>query len=282
MVSLRVDGRSRNAQCTLSVVHESLLSSASSQRTEGVQKLMSMMTVPSLAPGARTLPGELRIPHGYAYGWHRLHQNLAPLTEPPVHDPRVSLSGFGDVTIPVDPPISVSPRTFPNLPSQAAQAAVDAVAKINARYGGNAAAAVAVVLAHFGPQVAPQAVASLQAFLTRQGLSGLGYYDANGVWQPDESPYPVVTDTGTTSASSTDWASIIAAASQGINQTLAITQGGSVTGSGIYGSTQTANVAASYPPNQLNIGGAGVSGILSSPMLLLLIGAGILLVVAKK
>ncbi len=79
----------------------------------------------------------------------------------------------------------------------------------------------------------------------------------------------------------TDWASIIAAATTGIDNTLAITQGGSVTGSGIYGSQQTANVAASYPANQLNIGGAGVSGILSSPVLLLL-GAGLLFVMVSK
>lgn len=60
---------------------------------------MSMMTVPSLAPGARTLPGELRVPNGNAYGWHRLHNNLAPLTEPPTHipvDPRIALSGLGE------------------------------------------------------------------------------------------------------------------------------------------------------------------------------------------
>lgn len=240
---------------------------------------MSMMTVPSLAPGARTLPGELRVPNGNAYGWHRLHQNLAPLTEPP--------SGVGD-TIPVDPPITLSPRNFPNLPPQAAQAALDAISKVAAHYSPQAAVAVAAVLANFGPQVAPQAVASLQAFLARQGvagLSGIGYYDASGIWQPDESPYPVVMDSGGTTSGtsgSIDWASIIAAGTTGLNQTLAITQGGSVTGSGIYGSQQTANVAASYPPNQLNIGGAGVSGVLSSPMLLLLIGAGVLLVVAKK
>jgi len=131
----------------------------------------------------------------------------------------VSLSGIGDSTIPVDPPITISARTFPSLPLQAAQAAVDAVTKVASRYGANAAVAVAAALAHFGPQVAPQAVASLQAFLAGRGVSGLGYYDASGVWQPDESPYPVVIDSGgtTTSGTTVDWASIIAAATRGID-----------------------------------------------------------------
>ena len=55
---------------------------------------MSMMMVPSLAPGARTLPIGLRDPRGAANGWHRLHGNMAPMTEYPV-DPRIALSGLG-------------------------------------------------------------------------------------------------------------------------------------------------------------------------------------------
>ncbi len=177
---------------------------------------MSMMHVPSLAPGARTLPIGLRVPEGNAYGWHRLHGNLAPLTEPPTH-------------VPVDFPVGFHP-----------------------------------------------------------GMAGLGYYDANGDWQPDESPYPVVMDSGagtvpyTGSTPPVDWASIIAAGTLGIDKTLAITQGGSVTGSGIYGSTQTANVAAGFPQNQLNLSGAGISGMLSSPMLLIGLGLLAVLMISGK
>jgi hypothetical protein len=235
---------------------------------------MSMLTVPSLAPGARTLPGELRVPHGNAYGWHRLHQNLAPLTEPP------TLAGLGDTTIPVDPPITISPRNFPNLPPQAAQAALDAISKVAAHYSPQAAVAVAAVLARFGPQVAPQAVASLQAFLARQGVAGLGaWYDESGI--PISDPTPIYSGTYDT-GSSVDWGSIIGGVSHDITGILAVTQGGSVTNTGIYGSTQTANVAAAYPPNQLSVSGSGISGILSSPMILLLLGAGVLLVMSKR
>jgi hypothetical protein len=70
--------------------------------------------------------------------------------------------------------------------------------------------------------------------------------------------------------------------SHDITGILAVTQGGSVTNTGIYGSTQTANVAAAYPPNQLSVSGSGISGILSSPMILLLLGAGVLLVMSKR
>ena len=168
---------------------------------------MSMMHVPSLEPGARTLPIGLRDPHGNAHGWHRLHGNLAPVTEMPSH--------------------------------------IDVI---------------------------------------NPGVAGLGYYDANGVWQPDESPYPVVFSDPTVPATPPiDWASIIAAGTRGIDNTLAISQGGSVSASGnIYGSPQTASIAAGIPQNQLQIGGSGVSGILSSPMILLLIGAGVLLVMSKR
>lgn len=54
---------------------------------------MSMMTVPSLAPGARTLPDGLRN-FGHRNGAQRLYGNMAPLTEAP--DPRISLGDFCD------------------------------------------------------------------------------------------------------------------------------------------------------------------------------------------
>lgn len=236
---------------------------------------MSMMNVPSLAPGARSLPGELRVPNGNAYGWHRLHQNLAPLTEPP------TLAGIGDDPIPVDPPIAISPRNFPNLPPQAAQQAIDSINKVHNHYGRNAALAVAAVLARFSPAEGSHAVASLQAFLARQGVAGLGvYYDESGIPMTD----PVYSSGGGyDTGSSVDWGSIIGASTTSLEHILAITQGGSVTNTGVYGSTQTGNIAAgAYPTNALSIGGGGVSGILSSPMILLLIGAGVLLVMSKR
>lgn len=54
---------------------------------------MSMMTVPSLAPGARTLPDGLRN-FGHRNGAQRLYGNMAPLTEAP--DPRISLGDCVD------------------------------------------------------------------------------------------------------------------------------------------------------------------------------------------
>lgn len=110
---------------------------------------------------------------------------------------------------------------------------------------------------------------------------GVGYYDANGDWQPDESPYPVVFDSGPPSPS-TDWAGIFGNLFSGLNETLAITQGGSVTNAGVYGSPGTANIAAAYPANAFNVTGAGISGLFSSPMILLLVGAVVLVMVAKK
>lgn len=83
--------------------------------------------------------------------------------------------------------------------------------------------------------------------------------------------------------SGVDWASIIASGSQSLANILAITQGGSVTQSGVYGSQQTGNIAAgAYPANSLNVSGSGVSGFLSSPMVLLMVGAVVLIMVSKK
>jgi len=55
---------------------------------------MPMISTPSLSPGARTLPHDLRIPHGNAYGWYRLHSNVAPVSEPPTY----GVSGLGGIT----------------------------------------------------------------------------------------------------------------------------------------------------------------------------------------
>ncbi len=180
---------------------------------------MSMMTVPSLAPGARTLPGELRVPGGNAYGWHRLHQNLAPLAEPP------TLAGLGefcdDSGICYPDPVSSDPTIQ--------------ISQI-----------------------------------------------------PTETPWPVVftqDPTGTVQQqqmSPAQLTALINAGSNSLLKILAVTQGGSVTNSGIYGATQTGNIAAGFPQNQLNIGGAGVSGFLSSPMMLIGVGLVALLVLSKK
>ncbi len=112
--------------------------------------------------------------------------------------------GVPPITLPVVPvTLPINTQGFPNLPAQAAQAAVSAVSKVAAHYSSQAAIAVANVLAAFGPQVAPQAVASLQAFLARQGvsglsMSGLGVYDPNSI----------------------DWASVINGASSGTTSTV--------------------------------------------------------------
>jgi hypothetical protein len=186
---------------------------------------MSMISVPSLAPGARTLPAGLRDDYGNHDGWQRLHGNMAPLTEPPAHIPV-------DIRVPMPP--------------------------IYADEQGN--------WQH-----------------EQRGVSGLGYYDAGGTWIPDETPYPVVFSDPAPYTPPVDWASIIASGTHSLADILAITQGGSVTPQGVYGSPQTATVAAgTYPAGQLNIGGGGISGILSSPMILLLIGGGILFAMAKK
>ena len=195
---------------------------------------MSMLSVPSLAPGARTLPGELRVPEGNAYGWHRLHQNLAPLTEPPTIDPRIALSGLGEFC---DDSGICYPDSVP----------VD--------YGTGGGQIIDVTT---GLPIDPNT------------------YNSN--------PTVIVQNpNGTTSAQSMTPAQLTALINAGSNsllKILAVTQGGSVTGSGIYGATQTGNIAAGFPQNQLNIGGAGVSGFLSSPILLL--GIGIVAILALK
>lgn len=192
---------------------------------------MSMMNVPSLAPGARTLPGELRTPNGNAYGWNRLHQNLAPLTEPPTHipvDPRIALSGLGEFC-------DDSGICYPD-----------------------------------GGYVDP------------------GTFDVGQI--PTESPWPVVVTTQTpsggqqsTSMTPAQLTALINAGSQSIQRILAITQGGTVLANGsIIGSQGAAQIAASQVPyGSLNVSGAGISGILSSPVVLLA-GAALLAVVVLK
>jgi hypothetical protein len=99
-----------------------------------------------------------------------------------------------------------------------------------------------------------------------------------------ESPYPVVFSDGTTGTmSAADWANLIASSSNALTRTLAVSQGGSVSASGnIYGSPQTATVAAGFPQNQLSVSGSGIAGALSSPMVLLLVGAVVLMTMSGR
>jgi len=200
---------------------------------------MSMMTVPSLAPGARTLPGELRVPGGNAWGWHRLHQNLAPLTEPPTQipvDPRIALSGLGEFC---DDSGICYPDSVP----------VDYGSTSGVIY--SATTGLPVDPAEFG--TSPTVI----------------YQNPNGT-------------TSSQTMTPAQLTALINAGSSSLLKILAVTQGGSVTNSGIYGATQTGNIAASFPANQLSIGGAGISGALSSPMLLIGVGLVALLVLSKR
>ena len=247
------------------------------------------INTPSLAPGARSLPSELRTPRGHAFGWNRLHGNLTPVTQggtawlPQGRAFQTGVNGIGADQIPVDLPLEI--RTFPNMKAATAHDALNAVAVVQARYSPKAAAAVTAVLQRITGQASDAAVAALQRFLARQAspLAGLGYYDANGVWQPDESPYPVVMSDPAT-ASNIDWGSVISGVTTDITGLIAVTQGGSVSASGnIYGSPGTATAAAqAVPYGTLNVSGAGVSGILSSPLVLILLGVGVLMVMSKR
>lgn len=190
---------------------------------------MSMMNVPSLAPGARTLPIGLRNFRGNHDGFHRLHGNMAPLTERP--DPRIALSGVGEFC-------DDSGICYPDSAG--------------------------------GTYLDPSTI----------DLSQI----------PTESPYPVVMTTadanGNISSQSMTPAQLTAlinAGSSSLQRILAITQGGSVLANGsIIGSQQAAQIAAAQVPyGSLNVSTAGLSGILSSPVVLLA-GAALLAVVLLK
>lgn len=200
---------------------------------------MSMMTVPSLAPGARTLPGELRVPHGEAYGWHRLHQNLAPLTEPPTHlipvDPRITLSGLGDC-------VDDMGNSVP--------CATDG-----------------------GGYVDP---ATLQNVIDQLPVGPSGLYGPVTIYTQDSGG-------NTTSQSMTpaQLTALINAGSSSLQRVLAITQGGSVLANGsIIGSQQAAALAANQAA--LNVSTAGLSGVLSNPIVLIGGLAVIALVLSRK
>jgi hypothetical protein len=201
---------------------------------------MSMVSVPSLEAGARSLPAELRSHHD---GWDRLHKNLTPVTDgghigPNVYhalNPGGGLHGLGDTFTAADGSVydsntgalvydasaSVPDVTIPSLPT-----------------------------ADYFPPVdlAPQ-----------PGLPVI--YSAPAPGQP---PAPV------------DYAKLINAGVLSLAQLTAIQQGGSVrTADGtIYGSSAGAVVSAGNPAAQLDVSTAGVKGLLSSPVLL--IGLGVL------
>ena len=245
---------------------------------------MSMVNTASLEPGARSLPAELRVPRGNAWGWNRLHGNLTPVTEGGrrFHPPSRGVSGIGAdpigplPPIPVDLPVAV--RTFPNMQSATAHDALDAVATVQARYSPRAAAVVAAILARMDSNRAAASVAALQRFLSR-GVSGLGacYYDNSDLLVCDDG-YGA---TPVTVAPGTDWATILSQSTGDLARLLAITQGGSISASGnIYGSPGTATVAAGFPQNQISVG-SGVFGNISTPLLLVGVGLVALMVLKK-
>ncbi len=195
---------------------------------------MSMMTVPSLAPGARTLPGELRVPGGNAWGWHRLHQNLAPLTEPPTIDPRIALSGLGEFC-------DDSGICYPDVSG--------------------------------GSYLDP---GTIQNTIDQLPVGPQGVYTGPLV------VYSATPTGGTTSQSMTpaQLTALINAGSNDLTRVLAITQGGSVLANGsIIGSQQAAALAANQAA--LNVSTAGLSGLLSSPMVPMAIIAVVAVLVLK-
>ncbi len=191
---------------------------------------MPMMTVPSLAPGARTLPGNLRVPEGHAYGWHRLHQNLAPLTEPPIPvDPRIALSGLGDC--------AVDPSTGMLTDITTGAACTDTTGYID-------------------PTTLQNTINQLPV-----GPSGL--------YQP-VTVYSANPDGSTTQQSMTpaQLTALINAGSSSLTRVLAIAQGGTVLANGTtIGSPQAAALAAQQ--SALNLSTAGLSGVLSNPIVLI-------------
>jgi hypothetical protein len=274
----------------------------------------------SEVPGNRTLPAELRtpqhVPRGNAYGWHRLHQNLAPVTGggvsglgtdmastmipvdpipmPPVHAPLPVYAGGGMPTY-IQGLISqglITPQYPPNKP-----AGSPSDAHLQHTPWGYIWAKV--VKTSGGPVI---------TWMNQPpGLAGLGQcYDPSAfdynpadcaaptdtgtstgipTTTPYQTPYPIVYSDGSTGVgTATDWATMLAASSNALTRTLAISQGGSVSPTGaIYGSPTTATAAAqAVPYGSLNIGAGGISGILSSPMILLLIGGLVLVTMSGK
>lgn len=57
---------------------------------------MSMMYTPTLAPGARTLPINLRDHRAGSHGAYRLHGNMAPVTEHPLNPMAGGMAGLGE------------------------------------------------------------------------------------------------------------------------------------------------------------------------------------------
>lgn len=252
---------------------------------------MSMVHTATLEPGARSLPAELRVPRGNAWGWNRLHGNLTPVTQGGKRftPPSRGVSGLGIdeplPPIPVDLPVAV--RTFPNMQSATAHDALNAVEAVRARYSQRAAEVVAAILQRMDANRAAAATAALQRFLARSAngfyakpnVSGLGacYYDDSDMMVCDDG----YGTNGGYIPGGVDWGSVINDSTHSLAEILAITQGGSVSATGnVYGSPQTATVAAGFPQNQISVG-PGVFGNISTPLLLL--GAGIVaLMVLKK
>ena len=271
------------------------------------------MDVPSLAPGARTLPAELRtpqhIPRGNAWGWHRLHENLTPVTDG-------GMNGLGaQDLIPVDLPVPMPPvRALPDysgggmptyiqsLISQGLISPTTPGKPPNAPPGARLQHTpwgylwAHIVKTQNGPVIMwmserPDVVTGITGLGSCIDPSAYDYNPADCMAPTDtsggvyETPYPVVFSDGSTGTlSATDWANLINSSTNALTRTLAITQGGSVSASGnIYGSPQTATAAAqAVPYGSLQIGAGGASAMLSSPVVLIALGALVFLMVSKK
>jgi hypothetical protein len=209
---------------------------------------MSMISTPSLAPGARTLPIGLRVPEGNAYGWHRLHGNMAPLTEHPIYDPRVSLSGI---------------TCDENGVCQSD--GIDSGGYVDTS-----------TLVGVGPLAPGENYdpGSLAAILAASSAANPGA----PVVVTSAGPNGTIQSQSMTPAQLT---ALINAGSTSLQKVIALTQGGSVLANGsIIGSQQAAQLAAAQ--SGLNITSAGLTGMLSSPMLPIAIMGIVAVMLLKK
>ena len=202
---------------------------------------MSMMMVPSLAPGARTLPIGLRDPRGSANGWHRLHGNMAPMTEHPIPvDPRIALSGLG-ITCDENGVCTLDATDYSNT-------------------GGYVDTSTLVGVGPLAPGETYDP-GSLAAILAAANTSNPSAPVVITTANPDGS-------TSTQSMTPAQLTALINSSSASLSKILAITQGGSVLANGsIIGSQQAAQLAAAQ--SSLGITSAGVAGLFSNPMVVI-------------
>lgn len=206
------------------------------------------VTVPSMAPGARSLPAELLVNESGHYPWNRgqqfAWQRLAAGQHINPGIPRMTgLRGLGDCEGGIDTDTGQSCATIPV-------------------FDGSSPTDTGIT-----PTVNP--------------------------YTPAESPYPVVTGdspiTVTTQNASggvstqtmtpAQYAALIASSASSLTKVLAVTQGGTVLANGtIIGSAQSGAIAAAAS-NPL---AAGTNALLSSPLILLLIGGAVLLAMTSK